>query len=54
MKHTPHTHMYDERFGIGLSALHSIRALRHRNKVTVQSVKVFLYVRRNHTAIYTL
>ena len=43
--------VYDECFGLELSARHSRSALRHSNKVTVQSVKVFLHVRRKCTIV---
>ena len=51
-RHTPHTHIiHDERFGLELSARHSRSALRHSNQVIVQSVKVFLHVRQECTAV---
>ena len=50
-RHTPHTHIHDKRFGLELSARHSSSALRHSNQVIVQSVKVFLHVRQECTAV---
>ena len=46
----PHKHIYNEWFGLELSARHSSSALRHINKATVQRVKVFLHKRRECTA----